>query len=224
MHRGDLLDIGDTRRPRSDARSKEGSVGRIRRCWLDHSECAADRSSERRSDRGRLACVSAARREDGGCPRSWMPAPMFAWHRTRPRPGSMLWPTGIGRSCLTSPRALIESIEDTLNHVVRCLPERTPSWCGKPRRGPSVFRRTPSEGCGGRTASPKSSRNRSAVFRIRGWRRSRRSAAAVGSSHPSADRPGRSPCGRPHRGQARRADRRVRVSFFGRRPRARRRA
>lgn len=120
VHRGELLDIGLSAAALRRA-MHAGSVARIRRYWVATPDAPPSlvRAAEAT---GVLACVSAARHRGW-----WVPEKLDAGIHVRLAPHGASphrdvvahWDRPI---VPTAPRSLIESIEDTLNHVVRCLP------------------------------------------------------------------------------------------------------
>ncbi len=123
VHRGELLDLGVSAHALRSAIRAE-AVHRVRRYWVATSGAppalvlAAEVT-------GVLACVSAARH------RGWWIPPdadaeihvRVAAHAAKPsREVRSHWDPPI---VPTGPRVLIESIEDSLNHIARCLPRET---------------------------------------------------------------------------------------------------
>lgn len=119
VHRSDVLDQGVTPQALRAAVSA-GAVQRVRRSWIATPDAPAMLRAAAEST-ARVACVSAARHRGW-----WMPPDADAAlhlhlspHAARPRSGDAVhhWTLPIG---VVHARRLIESVEDTLQHIADC--------------------------------------------------------------------------------------------------------
>ena len=122
VHRSDLLERGVTARALRAAITA-GVLQRVRRYWVATSAAPRAHLVAARCT-GVLACVSAARARGWWIPEgvdAGIHLRMAAHAATPPADVTAHWDRPI---VPTSPRVLVESIEDALNHIARCVPRQ----------------------------------------------------------------------------------------------------